>query len=228
MHDNNKEIKKITPHHEYPPEKGRYLRGNDYSPVAIAIILNKDEDKIPKEIQDLVKAGVESGAALSGTVQTPNIGFEKMICNIIANSNIRYLILTGPESEGHMTGDALQALFKSGVDSQKRIIGTKAKHPLLYNLPLSYITHFLEQIELINLQFKGTPDMIKKAVQACYQEEPVQFYDYSIYDKGVFEKGPLSGKITDFTMEPWKIPQNKSEQEAVKRMQEFVKKLKEK
>ena len=100
---------KLTPHPDYPVEQGRFFRGNDYSPVALAVILNTDEDKIPNEINSLVKAGVESGAALSGTIQTPNIGLEKMICNIIANPNIRYLILAGPESAGHLTGDALIA-----------------------------------------------------------------------------------------------------------------------
>ena len=44
-------MKKAEPHKDYPPEEGRYLRGNDFSPVAVVIILNKDEDKIPKEIE---------------------------------------------------------------------------------------------------------------------------------------------------------------------------------
>ena len=70
---------KTDPHPDYPPEDGRYLRGNDKSPVAVAVILNKPEDKIPVEIEQLVQAGLESGAALSGTVQTENVGFETMI-----------------------------------------------------------------------------------------------------------------------------------------------------
>jgi len=59
---------KVDPHSDYPPEEGRYLRGNDFSPVAIAIILNTDADKISPEVEKLVRAGIESGAALSGTV----------------------------------------------------------------------------------------------------------------------------------------------------------------
>jgi len=54
---------KVKPH--YPPEEGRYLRGNDFSPVAVAVILNCDADKIPPEIEELVRAGIESGAALA-------------------------------------------------------------------------------------------------------------------------------------------------------------------
>jgi tetrahydromethanopterin S-methyltransferase subunit A len=66
-----------------------------------------------------VRAGYESGAALSCTEQRPNIGFEKMICTIIGDPNIRYLVLTGTESEGHLTGEALKALFSNGVDEKK-------------------------------------------------------------------------------------------------------------
>ena len=33
---------KVKPPEDYPPEEGRYLRGNDFSPVAVAIILNQD------------------------------------------------------------------------------------------------------------------------------------------------------------------------------------------
>ena len=68
---------KVDPHPDYPPEEGRYLRGNDFSPVALAVILNCDADKIPVQLEKLVRTGIESGAALAGTVQTENIGFEK-------------------------------------------------------------------------------------------------------------------------------------------------------
>ena len=145
--------------------------------MAVAIILCNDADKIPPEIENLVRAGIESGAALSGTVQTENIGFEKIICNIVANPNIRYLIVGGPESEGHLTGEALKALIHNGVDEKARIRGTASPHPFLYNLPPEYIDRFRDQLSLIDLQFEGNPDVIRKAVWACYQEKPVQFRD---------------------------------------------------
>jgi len=45
---------KVKTHPDYPPEEGRYIRGNDASPVAVAIILCSDADKIPPEIENLV------------------------------------------------------------------------------------------------------------------------------------------------------------------------------
>ncbi len=217
---------KVKPHPDYPPEEGRYVRGNDFSPVAVVIVLNREEDKIPLEIEALVRAGLESGAALSGTVQTENIGFEKIICNVIANPNIRWAMLSGPESAGHLTGEAFKALLKNGVDEKKRILGTDAPHPLLYNLPLEFIERFRRQVSLIDLQFKGTPETIRKAVWSCYQEQPVEFMGYSVYDTGAYPEAPLSGKITQRVMQPWTLPADEREQAAVERMQAMVERLK--
>ena len=44
---------KAEPASSYPPEEGRYLRGNDYSPVAVAVILIYDQEKIPPDIESL-------------------------------------------------------------------------------------------------------------------------------------------------------------------------------
>ena len=219
---------KVKPHSSYPPEEGRYLRGNDSSPVAVIIVLNRDEDKIPREIEELVRVGVESGAALSGTVQTENIGFEKIICNIVANSNIRYVILSGPESEGHLTGEAFKALIENGVDEEKQIVGADGPHPILYNLPMEFIDRFRSQVSLIDLQFRGTRESIRKAVWSCYQESPVDFQGYKLHDIGAFPEPPLSGKITMRVTQPWNEPKNEGEREAVERMKGLIEKLKRK
>ena len=213
---------KGSPNPDYPPEEGRYLRGNDASPVAVAIILNNDADKVPPEVEKLVRAGVESGAALSGTVQTENIGFEKIVCNIVANTNIRYLVLGGPESEGHLTGEALKALFSNGVDEKKRIIGTDAPHPFLFNLPMEFIERFRKQVTLIDLQFNADPDIIRQAVWSCYQEEPVKFKGYSLYDPGAYPEPPLRGRITWRVAQPWAEQEDEKERETLKKIKEQI------
>ena len=216
---------KVTPHPDYPPEDGRYLRGNDFSPVAVAIILNCDADKIPRELENLVRAGIETGAALSGTVQTENIGFEKIVCNIVGNPNIRYLIVGGPESEGHLTGEALKALISNGVDEKKRIIGTDAPHPFLFNLSAQMIERFRGQLSLIDLQFEGDPNLIRKAVWSCYQESPVEFRGYSLYDQGAYPEPPLSGKLTWRVTQPWAEILDDKEREGQRRARELMERL---
>ncbi len=216
---------KATPHPNYPAEPGRYLRGNDASPVAVAIILNTDEDKIPLDLEKLVRAGAESGAALAGTVQTPNIGFEKMICNLVGNPNIRYLILGGPESPGHHTGDSLKALFANGVDARKRILGTDAAHAVLHNIPAEFILRLLQQVTLIDLQFEPE-QQIRQAVRSCYQEQPTPFKGYSLWDPGPFDGPALDGRITWRVTQPWSEPDNDAERAALDRAKALMEKLK--
>jgi len=216
---------KVNPHPDYPSEEGRYIRGNDFSPVAVAIILNCDGDKIPPKLEKLVRTGIESGAALSGTVQTENIGFEKIVCNVVANPNIRYLVLGGPESEGHLTGEALKALIFNGVDEKKRIIGTNAPHPFLFNLPIELIERFRKQLALIDLQFQGNPDLIRQAVWSCYQENPVELRGISLHDLGAYSELPLSGKITWRVTQPWVEPLDEKESEALKKAKELMERL---
>jgi tetrahydromethanopterin S-methyltransferase subunit A len=216
---------KVKPHPDYPAEEGRYLRGNDFSPAVVVVVLNRPEDEIPPEIEELVRAGLESGAALSGTVQTENIGFEKIICNIVANPNIRWAILTGPESSGHLTGEAFKALLSNGVDEKKRIIGTEAPHPLLYNIPMEFIERFRSQVSLLDLQFQGTRESVRQAVWSCYQERPTEFSGRQVYDLGAYPQAPLSGKVTQRVMQPWTLPADEKEQEAVRKMKEMVEKI---
>ncbi len=216
---------KVDPHADYPPEDGRYLRGNDSSPAAVAIILNCDDDKIPPELEKLIRAGIETGAALSGSVQTENIGFEKIVCNIVANPNIRYLILGGPESEGHLTGEAMKALIDQGVDEKKRIIGTDAPHPFLFNLSFEMIERFRQQLTLIDIQFEGAPELIRNAVWSCYQESPVEFRGYSLYDPGAFPEPPLSGKITWRITQPWAEVLDEKELEGKRKAQQLMERL---
>lgn len=131
-----------------------------------------------------------------------------------------------PESEGHLTGEALKALLHNGVDEKARIRGTASPHPFLYNLPIEFIDRFRKQLSLIDLQFEGNPDVIRKAVWACYQEKPVQFRAYSLHDPGALPESPLSGKITMRVTQPWLAPPNDKEQEAIKRAKELMAMLK--
>ena len=216
---------KVPPHPDYPPEEGRYLRGNDSSPVAVAVILNCDADKISPDLELLVRAGIESGAALSGTMQTENIGFEKMVCNLVANHNIRYLILGGPESEGHLAGEALKALFSNGVDNRQRIIGTDAPHPFLYNLPLEFIEPFRKQLTLVDLQFEADPEVIRQAVWSCYQEQPVQFRSHSLHDPGAYPEPPLGGMITWRISQPWAEPPDEKQRAAAQKARSLIDRL---
>jgi tetrahydromethanopterin S-methyltransferase subunit A len=148
-----------------------------------------------------------------------------MVCNIVANPNIRYLIVGGPESEGHLTGEALKALILKGVDDRKHILGTNAPHPFLFNLPTKAIEQFRKQVSLIDLQFEGDPNIVRKAVWSCYQESPVQFRGHSLYDPGAYPEPPLSGKITWRVSQPWVEPPDEQERDAMRRGRALIERL---
>lgn len=197
---------KIQPTSTYPPEKGCYLRGNDYSPVAVVVLLNApygtmppEVPSIPKEIENLVKVSIETGAALSGTLQTENIGIEKIVCNIVANPNIRYLIVCGNDVEGHNTGTAIKALIENGIDERRTIIGSQAKTPYLFNIPLEAISRFREQLTLIDLIGEIDPEVIMKGISSCYQENPTPFKEYKLYDPGAYSNSAIFCSLT------WKV-----------------------
>lgn len=159
-------------------------------------------------------AGLDSGAALSGMLQTENIGMEKMICNIVGNPNIRYIVLCGREAAGHLPGQAILCLLDGGVDDKRRIAGSKAPTPFLFNLPDEAIERFRKQIvAVVNLLCEPDetdksapgldPEVVGKAVWSCYQEEPVQFKEYNLYDMGAYHEPPLVQKVVWKVSKPW-------------------------
>ena len=202
-------IPKVKPPSDYPPEDGSYLRGNDYSPVAVIILLHTSYDKIPDFLQQLAKVAVENGAALAGFLQTENIGIEKVMCNVVANPNIRYIVLCGVESAGHWPGDAFESFMRNGVDENRFIIGSKAPTPYLYNIMPEAIERFRKQVTLISLlsdedrKMRIDIEVVKKAVWSCYQEKPTIFLSYTVWDVGAYPEPPISSKITWRITRPW-------------------------
>jgi tetrahydromethanopterin S-methyltransferase subunit A len=205
-------VLKVNPPPEYPPEPGRYTRGNDFSPAAVCVILDTFDFAIPPDLQELVMAGLDAGAALAGMLQTENVGLEKVLCNIVANPNIRYLILCGRESAGHLPGQTIMALKDNGVDAAKRIIGSNAPTAYLANLPENVISRFRDQIvTVVNMLTRpGATDRslpglnmnsVAEAVRACYQESPAEFMGYALYDMGAYAEPPIVYRIA------WKLAQ---------------------
>lgn len=193
-------MKKFKLTYDWPVEKGGYLVSNPFSPVGVVIILTAPYDKIPKEIEELVRAGVEKGAGISGTLQTANIGIEKIIANLISNPNIRYLILAGRES-GHFPSDALKSLFKNGTDEKGYIINTKAPTAILKNIPKEAIERFRDQVQLIDLSGIADIKILGSIVKSCYQEKEahlkIKEKEYRLYDPGPFSKEPIIFRLTD-------------------------------
>ncbi|RLA82146.1 MAG: hypothetical protein DRG31_07820 [Deltaproteobacteria bacterium] len=214
---------KVTPPEGYPPEKDRYARGNDYSPVAVCVILDTFDFAIPPELEELVMAGLDSGAALSGMLQTEDIGLEKMICNVVSNPNIRYIV---------SAAGRLQATFLANPSSVfSRMGSTKAAGSWeAMPLPPTFLTSPQEAIERFRCQiitvidllcepganskdFPGlNPETVSKAVWSCYQEKPVDFMGYKLYDPGAYPEEPILCKVVWKVSKPWEVVGHKRPQ----------------
>ena len=92
--------------------------------------------------KELARVAIESGACIAGHLATANIGIEKVVANTIANPNIRYIILYGRESEGHLSAHSLKMLHKNGIDKNKRIINSISPDPFLTVSKSSCTLHF--------------------------------------------------------------------------------------
>jgi hypothetical protein len=131
----------------------------------------------------------------------------------VANPNIRHLVLCGRESEGHFPGATLLTLMANGVDDGKHIIGATAPTPYLYNIPTALIERFRRQIVTVvdllcppNEKDPKTPGMnpkrIRKAVWACFQEEPADFMGYALHDMGAYPEPPIFHQIVYKVTQP--------------------------
>lgn len=203
---------KVNPVPDYPAEQGCFLRGNHYSPVAVVVLLNApygtlppELESAPPEVQKLVKVAIETGAALSGTLQTENIGIEKIVCNVVGNPNIRYLVLCGVEVAGHEAGSALRALLTNGINEKRTIIGSQAVTPYLFNTPLEAVERFRRQVTLVDLLGEMDPAVVGKAVWSCYQENPTPFKEYMLYDPGAYCEAGVSARLTGKVEHPEQI-----------------------
>ncbi|MFH0739707.1 MAG: dCTP deaminase [bacterium] len=145
----------------WPFVEGRFYVGNKNSPVAVCT--NATVEGI---VLDMEKV------AICGKCVTENIGMEKIIQNIIANPNIRFLVLCGRPSKGHYVEQAFMALKQNGIDKEKTIIGAVGNMPLLKGLDIEIIETFRAQVELINLNGETDAKMVMQAVEECLMKNP--------------------------------------------------------
>jgi tetrahydromethanopterin S-methyltransferase subunit A len=128
----------------WPPVAGEYFVTDATAQVAVTTLASTElartlaEQKFP-------------GIAIVGKLETENIGIDKIIKNTLGNPNLRFLIVCGVESQGHLCGQTLLALSQNGVDGTGQVIGSKGKRPILRNVTQAEIDAFRKQITMIDL-----------------------------------------------------------------------------
>ena len=152
----------------WPPLPGSYRVLRYRAPVAVCT-LNTEE------LVDPLAAAVPDVVAIAGTLQTENLGIERLVTNVLADPSIRFVIVCGEDSRkaiGHLPGQSLVALARNGVNDDRRIINAKGKRPVLRNLELTAINHFRKTVEVIDLIGNTDVKELSAAVRECADRNP--------------------------------------------------------
>ncbi len=160
---------KVKPAAGWPVVKGEYEAGNPENPVAVTTCGSHLKGA----------SQLAAGACITGSHKTENLGIEKIVANIISNPNIRFLLITGAEVKGHISGEALIMIHKNGI-KESRIVGASGAIPYIENLPDEAIKRFQAQVQVVEMI--GTED--EGAIVAKIKEIAAK-------DPGAFEGEPM-------------------------------------
>jgi tetrahydromethanopterin S-methyltransferase subunit A len=155
---------KKSPASGWPLVKGDFISGDANSPVAVVTMGSHLDEK-----------GIcDAGAALCGSCKTENLGLEKVIANIVANPNIRFMLCCGTEVKGHLAGQTMIALHKGGV-KEGRVVGAEGAIPFIENLKDEAIKRFQEQVECVNIMESEDLNAIKAKINELKARDPGAF-----------------------------------------------------
>lgn len=146
----------------WPLETGDYDVGDIQCPVAVVTLGSKMNADV-----------VQRGAAIAGPLHTENLGIEKVVANVISNSNIRFVIVCGSEVQGHITGKTMEALYENGIDPEKKVIlGSPGAIPFVENLSVEAVERFQNQVTLISMINNENLDEIEEKISECIANDP--------------------------------------------------------
>lgn len=152
----------------WPPLPGSYTVLRYHAPVAVCTLT---DDSLNEDIA----AAAATEISVVGTMQTENLGIERLIQNTLANPSIRFVVVCGTDSRqavGHLPGQSLLELARAGVDERMRIIGAQGKRPVLRNLNHGAVEHFRQTVELVDLIGENSVATIISKVVACAARDP--------------------------------------------------------
>ncbi|MCK6544466.1 DUF4346 domain-containing protein [Myxococcota bacterium] len=158
----------------WPPLPGEYDVLRYRAPVAVCALGSV-------ELAASLERAAPPGLSIVGTMHTENLGIERVIRNVLANPNIRFLILCGEDTQraiGHLPGQSLASLFRNGIDERGRIVGAKGKRPTLKNVTADQVRAFLRQVELLDLVGETSTERITTNIRELAARDPGPFREH--------------------------------------------------
>ena len=136
--------------------------GNPNSSVTVCTLSSL---KLLKEIAD---STLISKIAVVGRLLSENKGIDALVNYVISNKNIKTIFICGKDTSGHRSGHWLLNLYKNGVDSDGRIIGSSSPDPVL-TLTKSQIDKFQKQVQLVDKIGETSISEIKLLIDSIIQ-----------------------------------------------------------
>ncbi len=127
------------------PIKHDMFFGNEQSNIAVCTLSSINL------LEQISKSEIMNDIALAARLFSENKGIEKLIEYVLQHSNIKYVVLCGKDTKGHLPGQALLALYKNGIDSSGRIIGALGKDPILETVTKNSVDEFRKRTTIIDL-----------------------------------------------------------------------------
>src|SRR3972149_7411981 len=155
---------KVNPAAGWPVVKGEDEAGNRENPVAVTTCGSHVKGA----------AQLAAGACITGPHKTENLGIEKIVANVISNPNIRFLLVTGAEVKGHISGEAIIMLHKNGI-KDNRIVGSTGAIPYIENLPDDTIKRFQAQIQIVDMVGNENEGAIIAKIKELAAKDPGAF-----------------------------------------------------
>ncbi len=152
----------------WPPLPGSYAVLHYHAPVAVCTLSDST-------LAAAIAQSNDPAAAIVGTMFTENLGIERLIANVLANPNIRSLIVCGKDSGqqiGHLAGQSLVALARNGLDERMKIIGARGKRPRIKNLFATAVEHFRNTVEIIDMVNNSDRTAIRERIERCADKNP--------------------------------------------------------
>lgn len=120
------------------------FQGNPNSEIAVCTLSSLDL------LKKMANSDILSQISIVGRLLSENKGIDAIIRHVNNNKKIKTIIICGKEVWGHKAGHSLFNLYKNGIDTKGRIIGSSSPDPIL-TVSRSQINYFQNKINLVNM-----------------------------------------------------------------------------
>src|SRR5574341_218152 len=127
------------------PIKHDIFSGNEQSSIAVCTLSSIDL------LEHISKSEIMNDVALAARLFSENKGIEKLIEYVLQHPNIKYIVVCGKDTKGHLPGQGLLALYKNGIDSSGRIVDARGKDPVIKTVTKNSVDEFRKRTKIIDL-----------------------------------------------------------------------------